>query len=149
MTKITPLSLYIINEVRLRRMVLGIAAKKLSKLLGHSPSYVVNMESNLSYNTYPPHEWPKLAEALSCSVEDLLPSKRSTSTGELIEKKIPSLNEEAYVVIVVTALKEYGYFIEKRTLEDVVKRFEIQDKDQVQLLKKVLTDQGLITTENE
>lgn len=140
MIAITPLSLYIINQVRLKRLTLGIPAKRLSKLLNHSSSYVTTIESNLRDSSYPPHEWPKLAAALNCDINDLLPAEQSTSTGELIEKEVLSLSNEADARKVISALKEHGFFEEEKTLEDLVKHLNIQDEGQIEVLRKVLVD---------
>jgi hypothetical protein len=76
--------------------------------------------------------------ALSCDINDLFPAKQSTSTGELIEKKVLSLNDEGDVRKVIAALKEHGFFEKEKTLEDVVRHLNIQDEEQVGLLRKVL-----------
>ncbi len=138
MIKMMPLSLYIINVVRLRRFTLGISAQKLSLMLGHSLNYVITIESTTRDTSYPPHEWPKLALALGCDINDLLPAEQSTSTGELIEKKVLSLSDEADVRKVISALKEHGFFNEDKSLEEVVKHLNIQDEEQIDVLKKVL-----------
>lgn len=146
MIKITPLSLYIINQVLLRRLVLKKSARKLSFQLGHGDSYVSKIEDPDQVNTYPPHEWPKLAEALSCTVEDLLPPGKSTSTGELIEKKVLAFDTENDVKIIIMALKENGFFKEEKSLEDLVTHLKIEEETQVEVLRKVLIDQGLISS---
>lgn len=87
---------------------------------------------------YPTHEWLKLAAALNCDINDLLPPEQSTSTGELIEKKVLSLSDEADVRKVIAALKEHGFFKEEKSLEEVVKHLNVQDEGQINVLRKVL-----------
>jgi hypothetical protein len=155
MVKITPLLLYIINQVKLRRLVLGYSAEYLSFILKRSHGYVLTAEDPSIKAQYPTHEWPKLATALGCEINDLLPHGPSISTGELVEKKVLSLNEEEDVRKVLNALKEHGFFDEvdgadnheisrlhgislEKTLTKVVKLLNIQDEDQVALFRKVL-----------
>jgi predicted transcriptional regulator len=155
MKKITYLSLYIINQVRLRRLVLGISSRNLSEMLGHSSGYVGMVESTATLTQYPTHEWPKLAAALGCDINDLLPPGQSTSTGELIEKKVLSLSDEGDVRKVIAALKENGFFDEgvsannneisrlhdvslEMTLEKLIKHLNVQDEGQIKVLRKVL-----------
>lgn len=157
MITITPLSLYIINRVRLRRLTLGISAQKLSLILGHSLNYVISIESMTRDTSYPPHEWPKLAAALGCEINDLLPAEQSTSTGELIEKKVMSLSDEADVKKIIAALKGHGLFDDgdsannseiprlhgislEMTLMKVAKHLNIQDEKQIAVLRKVLEE---------
>ena len=155
MAKVNPSSLYIINQIFVRRLVLKLSARYLSILLEHSAGYVSKIENIKNDNSYPTHEWPKLASILHCQVHDLLPPDKSTSMGELVEKKVLSLSEEDDVKKVISVLKENGFFDKENsanndeisllngdsletTLERVVKHLNVQDEAQVKVLKKVL-----------
>lgn len=155
MIKISPLSLYIVNQVKLKRLVLGYSAEHLSFILKLSHGYVISVEDPEIQAQYPTHQWPKLAAALNCDIIDLLPAGQSTSTGELIEKKVLSLSNEGDVRKVITALKEHGFFEEgisanineisrlhdvslEMTLEKLIKHLNVQDEGQVAVLRKVL-----------
>lgn len=142
MKKTTYLSLYIINQVRLKRLVQGISSRALSEMLGHSSGYIGMVESVATLTQYPTHEWPKLASALNCDINDLLPAEQSSSTGELIEKKVLSLSNEADVKKVIAALKEHGFFDEEKSLEDVVKHLNVQDEGQIKIFGRVLEGQS-------
>ena len=155
MSKTMSLSLHIINQVLIKRLALGMSARRLSLILEHGESYVSKIEDNLQVNSYPAHQLTKLASALHCEVHDLLPADKSTSMGELVEKKLLSLSDENDVRKVIHALKEYGFFDKESdddnneitnqdlvtpemTLERVVKHLNVQDEAQVKVLKKVL-----------
>ena len=151
MAKVNPSSLYIINQIFVRRLVLKLSARYLSILLEHSAGYVSKIENIKNDNSYPTHEWPKLASILHCQVHDLLPPDKSTSMGELVEKKVLSLSDENDVRKVIHALKEHGFFDKESdddnneitnqdlvTLERVVKHLNVQDEAQVDVLKTVL-----------
>lgn len=138
MIKISPLSLYIVNQVKLKRLVLGYSAEHLSFILKLSHGYVISVEDPEIQAQYPTHQWPKLAVALGCDINVLLPPGKSTSTGELIEKKVLSLSNEADARKVIAALKEHGFFKEEKSLEEVVKHLNVQDEGQIKVLRKVL-----------
>lgn len=141
MNEITSLSLHIINQVRLRRLILGISSRALSELLDHSPGYVGMVESTANKGQYPPHEWPNLAERLNCEVHNLLPPKdhEQISTGKLVEKIVLSLDKETDLKSVVTGLAEYGYFNQVRSLAETAKHLYIDNPKQLALLEKVMT----------
>jgi transcriptional regulator with XRE-family HTH domain len=140
MNTITALSLYVINQVRLRRFILGISARQLSFLLEHSEAYVSTIESGVSQSQYPPHEYPKLAESLRCTVHDLLPpdEKYLNSTGKLVEKKVLNLNNQEDLTRVVEGLIDYGYFNRPKTLTETAKHLFIEKKEQLDLLQTVM-----------
>lgn len=140
MNGIVALSLSIINQVRLRRLILGISARQLSFLLEHSEAYVSNVESILSQGQYPPHEYPKLAEALKCTVHDILPpdNTEQKSTGALVDKIVLSLSNRADLKLVMDGLIAYGFFDHPKTMDDVARHLFIEKKEQVDLLFEVL-----------
>lgn len=140
MTEITALSLYIINQVRLRRLTLGIPAKRFSKLLKHSSNYVLNIENSRKDTTYPPHEWPKIADILNCTVHDLLPEASNETPGKLVEKVILSLNEKGDVKKILLAMSNHGFFSEEKSLEDVTKHLFLTDKQQINIIEKSMKD---------
>lgn len=145
MKKITPFSLFIINQVRLRRLILGISARYLSLLLKHVEAYVSNIESSNNENRYPPHEWPKIAEALNCTVHDLLPAGQTESTGELIDKVVINLSCENDMILVLDGLIAHGFFAQPRTSAEVAKYLFIEKTEQLSVLEHTLM--VLITTE--
>lgn len=138
MVKITALSLYIINQVKFRRLVIGMPAKRLSKILDHSSNYVFVIESLNREASYPPHEWPKLAVALNCTVHDLLPPEKNNSTGELVEKVVLSLSNKADLNLVIEGLISYGFFDRPKAIDEIAKHLFIEKQEQLELLYKVM-----------
>ncbi|MBE9598589.1 hypothetical protein [Pedobacter sp. MC2016-24] len=140
MNTIVKFSLSIINQVKLRRLILGLSASQLSLLLEHAEAYVSHVESTLSQGQYPPHEYPKLAEALKCTVHDLLPrdDMEQQSPGELVDKVVLSLSNQVDLKKVIDGLIAYGFFDRPKTMDDVVEHLFIKKKEQVELLFEVL-----------
>jgi len=140
MNTIVAFSLYIINQVKLRRLILGVSARQLSFLLEHAEAYVSHVESLLSHGQYLPHEYPKLAEVLKCTVHDLLPRDdiEQQSPGELVEKVVLSLSNQVDLKQVIDGLIAYGFFDRSKTMDDVAKHLLIEKKEQVDLLFEVL-----------
>lgn len=140
MAKITALSLYIINRVKLKRLILGIPAKRLSKILEHSLNYLFVIENPNKEATYPPHEYPKLAASLNCEIHDLLPPNdmEQISTGSLVDKEVLSLGNKSDLQTVIEGLIAYGFFDQAKTTDDIVKHLSIKKKDQEELLIDVM-----------
>lgn len=139
MVKITALSLHIINQVKLKRLIIGLSAKGLSKILEHRHNYIFTIENSSREATYPPHEYPKLAASLRCTVHDLLPPDEMglNSTGKLVKKMVLNLDNQEDLTQVIEGLIAYGYFDQPKTVEDIAKHL-IEKKVQVQLLTSVM-----------
>jgi len=138
MAQITPLSLFVINKSKLRRLILGIKARQLSLNLKHGESYVSKIEDTEQVNTYPPSEWANLANELDCEIHDLLPENQTTSTGELVDKIILNFHNEKDVREVILALIENGFFDTSKTITDTSKHLFIDEHTQIAILSTVM-----------
>jgi transcriptional regulator with XRE-family HTH domain len=140
MKQITQLSLFIINQVRFRRVVLGISAEKLAELLGQPTSYVRMIERSTNQDQYQPAEYPKLAEALTCTIHDLLPPDDALqkSNSGLVSKKVLSLSKQAGLQLVIKGMMAHGFFDRPKTMDDVAKHLFITEKEQLDVLFDVL-----------
>lgn len=138
MVKLTYLSLYLINRVRLRRLVIGKSSRILSEGINHSSAYVGMAESAASKSQYPPHEWSSLANELDCEIHDLLPENQTTSTGELVDKIILSFHNEKDVREVILALIKNGFFNTSKTITDTSKHLFIDEHNQIAILSTVM-----------
>src|SRR5690606_19246765 len=108
MAKITRLSLFIINRVKFRRLVLGIPGARLSNFLKHTDAYVFNCEKDELDAQYPPHEYPGLAKALDWTVEELLPPDDwDAGDGTKVEKIVLSLANPEDTRLVLEGMIEY------------------------------------------
>lgn len=139
MARITPLSLYIINIVKFRRLVIGLASKALSRILNHTETYIASVESSTNENQYPPHEYPGLAAALDWTVEELLPPDDwDVGDGTKVEKKVLSLSNLDDMRLVVEGLIDYGFFNEPKSLANTAKHLYIDGKEEEKVLEVVL-----------
>lgn len=140
MKKISFLSLYVINKVRLLRLVHGLSSRTLSENSGLSSGYVGMVESIKNNGQYPPDVWPMLAESLNSTVHELLPpeSIEQNSTGDLIDKKVLSLDNENDIDLVLKTMIQYSFFDTPKFLTDVIKHLFINEHGQVKLLENSL-----------
>ena len=73
MSKLSPIEQFVIDEVKRRRLELGISQKELSFLLEVSEGYVGLVESSKTDDKYSLKRVNDLAIILKCSPKDLLP----------------------------------------------------------------------------
>lgn len=150
MVKITPLSLSVINRIKLKRLSLGISAENLSLTLKRSHGYILTVENNELKTQYPPHEWPKIAQALNCTIHDLLPEKTDTEIDELVEKRVLDLSIEDDLRIILLELIRIGFFYEEKTIDAIAGHLIMRDDRQLVILSealKSLQKDGLINSE--
>src|SRR5690606_10571395 len=123
MGKVTRLSLYVINQAKFRKLVIGLSSKALGRILEHSDAYVGSVERPDNDNQYPPHEYPKLAKALEWTTHDLLPpdDMDQTSDGTLVDKVVLSLTNAADTRRVLIGMIDYGVFNQSKTFDDLVR----------------------------
>lgn len=137
--KITPLSLYIINRVKFRRLILGIPASKLSNFLKHDDAYIFNIEKEQLKGQYPTHEYPGLAAALDWTIKDLLPPDDwDVGDGTKVEKKVLSLSNPDDMRLVLNGMIGNGFFHEPKSLTDVAKHLYIDGKEEAEVLEQML-----------
>lgn len=141
MATITKLSLFVINSIKLRRLVLGIPASRLANFLNHDKSYIFNIEKNELPAQYPIHEYPALAQALDWETHDLLPPDEADqkSDGTLVEKTVLSLSNEADMQLVLEGMIAHGFFYEGKTIAETAKHLFIEGKAEEKVLQKVLS----------
>lgn len=149
MAKITRLSLYVINRVKIRRYVLGYSAERLSTLVKRAHGYVLTAEDPTLKSQYPINELPILAQELKFGIHDLLPSDDmdQTSSGELVDKVIISLDNELDTLVILKALIEYGYFKQSKTLDETALYLYIDKQNELEILELVFkkaVDNGLL-----
>jgi len=140
MIEITPLSAYVINQVKYRRLVLGISAYHLSQLLGKSQNFVINIENSDLPGQYNTHDYPTLAKSLDWQIHDLLPPDEADqkSDGTLVEKAVLSLSNEADMQLVLEGMIAHGFFNESRTIAETTKHLFIEGKVEAKVLIKVM-----------
>ncbi|SEL53262.1 hypothetical protein SAMN05421740_106187 [Parapedobacter koreensis] len=138
MVKITPLSLYIINRAKLRRLIIDLSSKALSRILEHVESCVTTIESLNRAAQYPPHEYPGLAAALDWTIKDLLPPDDwDVGDGTKVEKKVLSLSNPDDMRLVLNGMIDHGFFNEPKSLADTAKHLYIDGKEEEKVLEDV------------
>ncbi|KGE12458.1 hypothetical protein [Sphingobacterium deserti] len=111
MEKIDRLSLFILNKVRLIRLINGKSAYQISLELGRSSNYVNNIESSSQSNKYNSADYPLLAEIFNCSISDILPPNDwpKSSSHEKVEKYVKSMVDENFVEQILMGIKESAH----------------------------------------
>lgn len=142
MNKITLLSLFIINKVKLRRLILGISATALSKDLGYTPTYIIIIENPERQAQYSPHDYSALANLLKWKIHDLLPPEDVPQGGEgsKVDKVVLSLSRPADMRLVVDGLIAHGFFIPGKTLDETATYLYIRQKPEATVLETVLQE---------
>jgi len=154
MKNITALSLYVINNVKYRRLVIGLSSKALSRILGHGDEYVANIESK-RHGQYLPIDYPLIAMTLNWDTHNLLPSAETTySDGTLLEKIVFSLSRHDDAEKVLIGMKENKYFDSPKSIEEILDHLYLTtttDIEKRQVIKDVLTNlvkDGLLKLNN-
>lgn len=120
MKNITALSLYIINNVKRRRLIIGLSSKALSRILGYGEEYVANIESKRQAQ-YSHIDYPAIATALNWEPHDLLPDNdQPYSDGELVEKNVLSLDNPEEMEIILIGMKKNLYFNSPKSINEIL-----------------------------
>ncbi len=107
MQQINRTSLFILNRIRLLRLVLGISAYQFSLLLNKSSNYINNIESKSTSNKYNSADYPSVAQILGCSLTELMPPDdwEVSTSHDKVEKKVFSLEDPDFVKMVLEGIK--------------------------------------------
>lgn len=120
MAKITPLSLYVINQVIYRSYVIGLYQENLSIVLEKSDSYVNNIFSEKLNAVFAYNDYKIIADALKCETHDLLPPPETPyNDGTLVEKIVFSLSNPKDTEQVIFGMIENNYFKTNKSLDDI------------------------------
>ncbi|MFC7524189.1 hypothetical protein ACFQRK_09565 [Parapedobacter sp. GCM10030251] len=127
--------------MKLRRLILGIPASRLSNFLKHDDAYIFNIEKEQLKGQYPTHEYPGLAAALNWTVEDLLPPDDwPIGDGTKVQKKVLSLSNPDDMRLVLNGMIDNGFFNEPKSLSDTAKHLYIDGKEEEKALKGILAE---------
>jgi len=138
MEKITRLSLYIINNSKKRRLILGISAKAFGRIIGKSEEFVQNIES-IRRGHYLHIDFPSIANALDWEIHDLLPPDNSPySDGTLVDKVVFSLKKPSDAEEVIVGMKDIGYFKKEKSLNDIFEHLYLTEN--MSEKRKVITE---------
>lgn len=106
MKNINRLSLYILNVIKFKRLVLGKSAYQLSFDIKKSEGYVTNIENPNSPNQYNSADYSLIADALGCELSDITPPDdwQVSDSHEKVDKVVVSLTDPAFVREVIEGI---------------------------------------------
>lgn len=144
MSKISPLSLYIINICKKRRLIIGLSAKAFARLIGKSEEYVQNIESSRQGH-YQNFDYTLIANALNWETHDLLPSSDFPySDGTLVDKVVFTLENQSDAKEVLIGMIENKYFDTVKSLDAIYDHLYLikdsSDAEKRKVVLEVLTD---------
>ena len=118
--KVTPLTQYIIDEVRIRRLEQGISQKKLSELISPSEdtSLVGKVESANSPHKYSGPQLELIADKLGCSVQDFFPTDFLPDDSLQPKTKVAIIKRMGPIAM-LNSMLENGYFKDERSLNEI------------------------------
>jgi len=141
MIKLSFTAVFIINQVKFKRIVNGYSARDLSEKISQESQYISKVESMAGKGQYPHQILIKIATILECSPRDFYPSDEvlQNNSGELVEKKVISLSNLDDAIKILLAMKLDGYFSEERSTEVILRYFHILGKPEANVVKEALS----------
>lgn len=106
MYQINRLSLYLINSIKFRRLVLGISAYQFALNLKKSRNYISQIENTDNERQYNSADYPLIAKALNCELSDIIPPDDwiLSDSHEKVDKKVVSLTDAVFVREVIEGI---------------------------------------------
>jgi len=141
MIKLSFTAVFIINQVKFKRIVNGYSARDLSEKISQESQYISKVESMAGKGQYPHQILIKIAAILECSARDFYPSDEvlQNNSGELVEKKIISLSNLDDTIEILLAMVSNEYFSKERSIEDILRYFYILGKPEGDVTKEALS----------
>src|SRR5690606_14603715 len=140
-------AVYIINQVKLRRLILGISARGLARAIEMSDSYVSSIESMATKNQFTINELSKIALVLKCEVRDFYPPDEMLlkNDGSNVLKEIISLADIEGASKVISGMTGIGYFDgsrldEETTSSGVAKYLDVLGKKEAPVVQQALNN---------
>lgn len=141
MKKINRLSLYVLNTIKFKRLVLGKSAYQLSLDIKKSEGYVTNIENPNSPNQYNSADYPLIASELGCKLSDILPSDdwKVSDSHEKVDKVVVSLSDPAFVLKVLEGIKASPKAHVLENIDNLLKHLGLTTKnpEEIAVVKKV------------
>lgn len=140
MAKISPLSLYIINACKKRRLIIGLSAKAFARLIDKSEEYVQNIESSRQ-GQYLQFDYALIAQALGWNIHDLLPPIASEyNDGTLVDKVVFSLKSHNDSEEVLIGMIENNFFNTPKEINNIYNHLYLADTLEMKQHRKVISD---------
>lgn len=111
MAKINRHSLYFINAVKLHRLINGFSTRDFSEEIDKSEGYVGLCEGSATDHKYNSADYPTIAEALHCELNELLPPLdwKVSDSHEKVDKVVDSLTDPSFAKRVLEGIKASKY----------------------------------------
>ena len=153
MVKLPYSAVYIINQVKLRRLILGISARSLAKKLGLVPQYISKIENMDQDYQYPLEMLSKIAKILGCDVREFYPPDEllMKNDGSNIFKKIINLSDIEVASKVINGMIETGYFKKAKSLTKIAKHLQVYGRSEAPVIEQVVNNfatNGKLTLKN-
>ncbi|MBE8719344.1 hypothetical protein [Sphingobacterium pedocola] len=141
MAKINKSSLYVINRIKLKRLVNGDSTRKLSEKIDKSEGYVGMCESSAVVHKYNSADYPLIADELGCELSDITPPDdwQVSDSHDKVDKVVVSLSDPAFVLKVLEGIKASP---KAEVLEDLDKLYKhlaltTKNPEEITVVKKV------------
>lgn len=140
MAKINRHSLFIINSVKSKRLILGISARRFSEMIKKSESYVGLCEGLATDQKYNSADYPLLAEVLACKLEDLLPPDDwpLSNSHTKVDKVVSTLKDPDFVKEILEGIAGSGNSKTLRDEKALVRYLNIKESEEREVVNSVL-----------
>src|SRR5690606_38168644 len=140
MIKISFSALYIINQIKFRRLILGISARQLSIKLSLVPTYIGKIESLNQDFKYTVEMLVKVAEILGCTVQDFYPPDEMLLRldSDQVFKEVISLSKESDAITVIRGLIKNNYFKVNISLSELGEHLHLVTNNEKEAVAKAL-----------
>lgn len=144
MAKINRSSLYLINSVKLYRLVNGFSTRVFSERIGKSEGYVGRCEGAASDHKYNSADYPLIANELGCVLSDILPPTdwEVSDSHEKVDKVVVSLSDPAFVLEVLKGIQDSEYADVLKDLQQLYRHLSTKDAKEKAVIQKVWEEFG-------
>ncbi len=139
--KINRLSLYIINSVKSKRLIMGTSSSQFASDIEKSRTYISRIESEKTPDQYNSADYPIIAKALNCELSEIRPPSdwQVSDSHEKVDKIVVSLSDPAFVLKVLEGIKASPKAHVLENLDDLLKHLGLTTKnpEEIAVVKKV------------
>ncbi len=131
MQKINRLSLYLINAIKFRRLVLGISAYQFALNLKKSRNYVSQIENIDEDSQYNSADYSLIADALGCELSDITPPDdwQVSDSHEKVDKVVVSLTDPAFAREVIEGIHASPKAYVLKDIKELLKHLALTSKN--------------------
>lgn len=142
MVKLSFSAIYVINKVKLARLIQGISARQLSlDITNNQDEYVISRHESTAYKTqYPHYTLILIAKVLNCDVREFYPSDEVLleNDGSRFVKEIISLSNIDDCTLVINEMIDAGCFNDGMSFEETSIHLHEQGKPNSLVIEQAL-----------